>query len=399
MSEPVVRKLTESEHRSAWELFHASLLRPAPDDKRWDSVKARWETGRVFGGFVDDMLSGSAMSFPSTLAVPGGQAIPAACVSGVGVRADQTRRGLLTALMRAQLADLYDRGEVAAMLHASEAGIYGRFGYGVATRGKRLSLYRAHARIRPEVPSSGSVRIVDSDNVPKQLPQIYERMGLHRPGMIDRPPAWWDYLSTVEHVVTAVHTSGDGVDDGYVQYRAKSSDFRFEDGKTTVYVLDFEVASPEAWAGLWRFLLSLDLADELLLSDRPLDERVELLLVDGRACWMKGTSDDLWLRLVDVPAALAARSYGDAPPVVLEVRDTFLPENSGNYQISSEGATRTSHAAQLSMDADTLAALYLGDTAVSTMASVGRVTVAEHSLKRADLLFATTDVPWCGTNF
>ncbi len=155
-----------------------------------------------------------------------------------------------------------------------------------------------------------------------------------------------------------------------------------------------------AGAGLLRYLLSVDLVDEIKIWNRPLDEPLEWLLTDYRAVKTGVVEDDTWLRLADVEEALAARTYDGPGSVVIEVRDAFLPANSGRYEISANGAVRTDAAAGLSLDVDALAALYLGDVAPSTLAKAGRVQALDaEALPVADTLFATPELPWMNTGF
>ncbi|MGP4015758.1 GNAT family N-acetyltransferase [Saccharopolyspora sp. 5N708] len=189
MTQHEVRPLTESEFREAYELFRRALLEPPSKDEDWARNSGRYEPGRVLGAFVDGELAGTVMSTTNVLAVPGGRRLSAGAVTAVGVRADHTRRGLLTALMRAQLHDVGQRGEPLAMLHASEAVIYERFGYGVATRARNVELARVRAAFRADAPLGGRVRLVESpkaetgDDLADDLPAVcVVPAGPDRPG-------------------------------------------------------------------------------------------------------------------------------------------------------------------------------------------------------------------------
>lgn len=399
MGELDIRALEESEFRGANSLFRAALHKPPANDEQWDYGRPAYQVGRAFGAFAGDTLVGTTDSFLSTLALPGGTTLPMAAVTRVGVRADHTRRGVLTGMMRTQLEQCARAGEVLAGLHPSEAAIYGRFGYGMATLCRDLRLRPRRVSFRPEVPVEGEVRLLDSEAARTTLPGLYARLGAYRPGVMARPDHWWTLVveRTVragEHLVAAVHTGADG-DDGFVLYKPGTAEF-----PVTMEVVDFHAAGPAAVNGLWRFLMGIDLVEQFLVHGRPTDDPIESMLVDRRACRTDLLEDDLWLRLVDVPAALAARAYGDADPVVIEVHDRFLPENSGRYRISPDGAERSSEAAQLGMDVATLATVYLGSTAPSALAGVGLVDVYDpDALDHADRLFATPTAAFCGTGF
>src|SRR5262245_54336083 len=134
MPEHVVEALPRAETRAAVQVFGRAIGMPPPDEPRLAAVEGGWEPGRSLGVRDDrGAIAATAWSFGCRAAVPGG-AVQASGVSRVGVRADRTRRGMLSALMRAQLADLAARGDVLASLRASEGVLYGRFGYGIATR-------------------------------------------------------------------------------------------------------------------------------------------------------------------------------------------------------------------------------------------------------------------------
>ena len=354
----------------------------------------------------DGSLVGTAMSFAVSTSVPGGAVLPAAAVSCVGVRADRTRRGVLTALIRAQLDDTTARGEVLSTLWASEARIYGRFGYGVATRGRSVRVARARG-LRPQAPAGGSVRLLDRAELPTVLPVLYDALALCRPGGITRPEGWWRLATETsgrDHVLAAVHTGRDGDDGFVVAVPARGDEF-----VRPLQVADFHAADPASTAALWGFLLGVDLTANVEASMRPLDEPLDLLLADPRDRTVTGEQDETWLRLVDVPTALAARAFPADPdrgatPVLLAVHDPLLPGNSGVYRLGDGAAERVAPlggcAAQLECGVAALASAYLGDRAPSALAATGWWTVHDPAaLSHADALFATTVAPWCGTHF
>lgn len=397
-----VRVLDPDEYRAANALFSTSMHFSPATDESWAVRGDAYQQGRVLGAFRDGTLVGTVLSHSGELSVPGDAVLPMAMVTAVGVRADQTRRGVLTALMRAQLTGL---AEPVATLRASEASIYGRFGYGVASRGRTVRITRGKAAFRATAPGSGSVRIMPITEAERQdlLPPLYEAVSRRRPGWAARPEGWWQAVRmwSLEQWATtlaAVHTGPDG-DDGFAVYRVA----RGEHDKT-LHVHDMFGANDAAWGALWRFLITIDLVATIKAELRPLDEPIEELFVDRRAVATTEIEDETWLRLVDVPAALAARTFDElgtgAGSVVIEVRDGFLAANSGRYRIGDGPARPVDEPAELAMDVDTLAQLYLGDIAPSVLAGVGRVDVVKSdALRVADRLFAVAGSPWCGTYF
>ncbi|WP_410657734.1 GNAT family N-acetyltransferase [Amycolatopsis sp. lyj-112] len=399
MSDFSVRLLRSDEDRAATDVFRRALHVKEMTDEEWAAIASSMQPDRGFGAF-DPELIGAVRSFDTEVTLPGGGTTPLAAVSLVGVRADRTRRGVLTALMRAQFEDLADRGCPAAMLHASEGAIYGRFGYGIAARGKSIEVDRHRARLRPEVPAGGEISLLGLEDTIAQWPSLFDALPRTRPGMIARTPHLWpgyerDVRRANGPTATAVHRGPDGVD-GYVTYIVERAHFG---APSILKILSFHHASPDAFAGLWRHLLSVDLVDRITAEKRPLDEPVELLFADLRQVTVQKIQDEGWLRLVDVATMLDARTY-QGEPIVIEVRDPFLEHNSGRYRLSSDGAARTTDPADLAVDADTLSMLYLGGWRASDLAVAGRVrATGESALDRADQLFSTRVNSWCGTFF
>lgn len=441
-----MRALGDDELRAAHDLVGATLHHRPVDDAQWAPRRISYAPGRTFGVFDPAEtatpgaggLVATAASYPSSTAVPGGAVLPVAAVARVGVRADRTRRGLLTALMRAQLDDLRSRGDVLALLCATETGIYGRFGYGVATRGRSVRVRASRTALRPQAPEGGPVRLLAPADLPAVPADVHDALALRRPGGITRPPGWWE-VATTRHesapLLAAVHTGPDG-DDGFALAVAVGGG---GSGGTagagfvrTLRVTDMHAADTTAAAALWRFLLGIDLVAHLEAALRPLDDPLDLLLADPRTEAVTEVADETWLRMVDVPAALAARSFPavvqpvgsvepvasaepggsvqpvrsaePTAPVLLAVHDPLLPDNAGVYRLGGGTAERVAPlgavAADLECDVAALSMAYLGDRAPSVLAATGWWTAHDPAaLPRADALFATGVTPWCGTHF
>jgi predicted acetyltransferase len=399
VSDYTVRALRPDETRAAGDLFRSTLHAQPVSDENWPLAERMYQPGRTLGAF-DTELIGTARSFDAELTVPSGKQLPVAAVTGVGVRPDRTRRGVLTELMRTQLTDAAARGVPVAALYASEASIYGRFGYGVTTLSRSYEIDRHKAVLRPEAPAGGEIELLRVDAALERLPEVYASLSEPRPGMMTRPAYWWPaferQLRRSESPMTTVVHHGPHGPDGYAIYVVERKSWA---DPSIMDIVGLRAGSDEAFAGLWRYLLAVDLVDKVRVEGRPLDEPTALLFTDLRACATTGGDDDLWLRLVDVPAALAAREY-EGEPVVLDVVDSLLPANSGRYRVSADKVARTDAPAELRLGVDTLAMLYFGAWRASALAATGRIQpVDQDAVARAGGLFRTRVSAWCGTHF
>lgn len=397
-----VRVLADDEILQAETVFRTAMVGFPPPDATPDELSELHEPGRALGVHDGGDLVGTAESYGSWMVVPGGKRVPHAAVTHVGVLPTHTRRGILTALMRRQLEDIAARGEVAASLRASEAGIYDRFGYGVASECATFDVTRRLAVLRDSVPAGSPVRLADPRTSWKQFADIYEPAAWT--GAIGRYDSWWRSQERWAGKDTgpqyAVVTS-DGK--GYARYRPDTSGEWFASDNRTVVVGDFVAHTDAAYAGLVRHLVTLDFTDTVRFAERPTDDPLPLLFTDRRTVRAKGVRDETWLRLVDVPAALAARRYATGPVVVIEVEDPLLPSNRGRYRIGGrphEVARPDSSRPDLTVGVAALASVYLGGTRWSALAQAGQAT--EHragAIAAADQLFATAAAPFAGTYF
>ena len=397
------RPVTEDELRGANDIFRAALHTKPASDEFWAVLAKAYLADRTFGAFDGDRQVGTAMSLPANLTVPGGAMLPTAAVTYVGVRSDYRRRGALTGMMRAQLEDCAARGDVLAILHASEPGIYGRFGYGLASLVRTVRVNSQRAALRKEVPVTGTVRLLDKDEIVPRLRAAHPSLDPTRAGYMSRSAQWWvlgyERRLLDDQLLVAAHLNPAGEVDGWVAYQPADNDSDDPRANSNLQVLDFQAADQGVENDLWRYLIGIDLVDDIVVYFRPADDPIEEILVDAYAVRSE-RDDELWVRLVDVPAALAARTYGVAEPVVIEVDDPVLPANSGRYRVGPHGMAPTADAPALTMAADTLGKLYLGTFRASTLAAIGRITVTDPAaLPAADRLFAVDRPAFNGTLF
>jgi predicted acetyltransferase len=362
------------------------------------------EPGRTVGAFVGGQLVGTADAVTSRLTLPGGAIVGHAAVTRIGVLPSFTRKGIASELMRHQLGDIAARGEVVASLRASEATIYERYGYGVASSSQTAEIQTARAALRPGVGAGGPVRLLDTDQAWDVLPRIYAENRPSRPGTVDRPQVWWRSVrlrteSSPAPSYVAVHGER-GSESGFARYRPIDTERWFVSDQRTIVVEDFFAPTTEAYLGLLRFLLGLDLIDRVVFWMLPLDDPLPWLLVDRRAIRVTAVHDETWLRVVDARRALAARRYVGDGAITVAVNDPVLSNNSTRFTITGAGAEPTGRHPELRVDAAGLAAVLLGGTTWRDLAVAGLARADDPAaLDAADQLFAVHQAPYAGFFF
>jgi predicted acetyltransferase len=396
---------SEDDLIAAANVFRAAMIGfPPMSGLRPGQITELLEPGRTVGAIVDGQLVGTADAVTSRLTLPGGAIVGHAAVTHIGVLPSHTRQGIASALIRHQFRDIAARGEVVATLRASEATIYGRYGYGVASSSQTLEVQTARARLRPDVGTGGPVRLIDTAHAWDTLPRIYAENRPSRPGTIDRPTVWWQgsrlrsELSSGAGYV-AVHGQP-GAESGFVRYRPVDTERWFVSDQRTIAVEDFFAPSAEAYLGLLRFLLGLDLIDRVVFWMLPVDDPLPWLLADRRAVRVTAVHDETWLRIIDVRAALSARRYVGDGTVTIAVNDSRLQHNSATFTIGRGGAEPTDRPPQLEVGVEGLSAVLLGGTTWRDLAVAGLARAHDPAaLAAADQLFAWPDAPHAGFFF
>jgi predicted acetyltransferase len=384
------------------------------------------EWDRTFGATLpdhgEDELVGMTATYSLHLPVPGA-VVDCAGLTWVGVHPGARRRGVLRAMMAQHLEHAAERGEPVSGLHAAEQPIYGRFGYGLACHQLQLTLPRG-AELR-DVPGADAVRLrlehADADRHADRLAECFALVGRERPGMVDRPSAGLR-LEPLDDQLAARRTaeplrvllaepdpspdcsSGpDAALRGYALFRRRSAwDGAIPNG--TVLVRELVARDPAAARALWGRLVDLDLTSTVETDDRPLDDPLLHLLQDYRAARPR-LVDGLWVRLVDLPAALAARRYSTHVDVVLGVTDPLLPRNAGGWRLRGgpDGpgeCTPTQAEPDLLLDVRELAAAYLGSVTLAALAGAGLVREQRPgALRRASAAVQWPVAAYCGWGF
>lgn len=399
-----LRPISEAEFEPFALCAAASFGYDAPPEERAMRV-AVFEFDRTLAAFDGDEIAGTGAIFSFDMTVPGGAAVPAAGVTWISVKPTHRRQGILRQIMRRQLDDVGERGEPLAALWASESQIYGRFGYGLAAESAVVRIDRRHAEIAFEPPGDGRARLVDRERALATWPGIYERALRARPGMYTRHRAWWEnrVLRLHDHAPAGfsgqflVQFEEDGDPTGYLKYRRKMDYERWAPAGALL-VTELMAVTNAAYAGLWRYVFGVDLVTTIEAPLRPLDEPLWWMLHDPRRL-VREPHDSLWVRLMDVPAALSARRYSAEGRVVFEVSDEFCPRVAGRYELAGgpEGAScrRTTADAGIRLGIAELGAVYLGGARFQALARAGRVDGDPAHLRLADAMFAWDPLPWC----
>jgi predicted acetyltransferase len=373
-----------------------------PTPERAEKFSQSLPFERMHAAREDGSIVGGAGVFPFELSVPGA-IVRCAGVTVVGVYPTHRRRGVLRAMMRAQLDDIHARGEPIAALWASEETIYGRFGYGMASYTGEISLAREHSEFAHPFEPRGRLRLLEPSEALEQLPPIWERALQQTPGMFRRERPWWE--NRVVHDPPERREGGgpkrfallelDGEPQAYAIYRHNP---KWDEGSSAARLGIVEAigATPRGTAEIWRFLLDVDWQASISADLLPIDHPLFFLLAKPRRMKYR-LSDGIWVRLVDVGAALSARSYAHDGEVVFEVADAFAPWNEGRWKLAGGSCERTDDDADLRCDVTALGSVYLGGFTFAELARGLRVEeLREGAIDRADSIFRRTGVaPWC----
>jgi predicted acetyltransferase len=401
--------------------MHAFHGRP-PTDQRWADIIGSFEFDRSLAAFDGDLPVGISGVYSLRMALPGAVA-PVAGVTFIAVLPTHRRRGILSSLIRRQFAGIRERGEAVAVLWSSEAGIYGRYGYGAASWHATFSFGRGDGQLGRHAPSAGPglrLRLAEPGSARPDLAKVYDAELPARPGMFARDELWWnralagpDGASSESDPLRCLIAEDDSGPRGYALYSGTSK----WDGATflpdsALSIREMLATDPAAAAAIWADLLSRDLTEEFTAELRPADDPLLHMLADPRRARPR-IADGLWARLVDLPQALALRRYACPVDVVIEVTDALLPQNAGRWRLSTSAGPGPAGApglaascapatgpADIALDVSALGASYLGGTRLGTLAGAGLVT--EHRPGAVATLSAAMSwdpAPWCPVIF
>ncbi|WP_329581255.1 GNAT family N-acetyltransferase [Kitasatospora sp. NBC_01250] len=389
-----IRTITEDDLEAWGSAVTVGFLRPGlpgvPEYRR-----LRHFAGRTQGAYDGDRCVATFRSMPYELTLPGGRLLPVSAITGVTVTQTHRRRGLLSRMMDNELASARERGEAVAILIAAEYNIYGRFGFGPATRthGWRVDLRRAGglradlptADEFGDVPAAGRIDLVSMDELGRLGRELHDRWRLGQPGAINRDQAHWGLLTGSTTIpgqdwkepFAVVHRDAGGAVTGLAVYRVEDK-WVANNPECTLVVEDFLALDRPTAVSLWRYLCSVDWVGTLVVNNIAPDDPLPFYFKDPRAVRQhEDSSDFMWLRVLDVPAAFAPRRLAGAGRVVLEVSDP-AGYAAGRWALVSDAdgtgrAEPTGDRADLALDARALGSLYLGAESAARLAAAGLV--------------------------
>ena len=386
-------------------------------DAEFEHDRLQLELDRIIGAVDGDAWVGAGGACAFRLTVPGGE-VGAAGMTAIGVVPSHTRRGVLRQMMRWLFDQARERGEPVAILWASESAIYQRFGYGMGTLVGTFDIERLRVRFARPAEPVGRMRLVDRDEAIRLIPPVYEAVRPAMPGAVSRHDVKWRH-ELLDDAEWTRRGNGpkfmavlevDGAARGYAIYRVKN-DWDERGPNNTITTMEVVGVDAAAERAVWEWVFGIDLVGHVKGWRVQVPHPLMLQLAEPRRLGMN-VREGLWLRILDVRAALEARTYRGPGSLTLELTDKFCPWNAGRWGLSVDGdgtvpgargvasVTPFTGDPDIILDTSDLAAVYLGAFRFGDLARAGRVVECRSgAVAAADALFATAVAPWCSTMF
>lgn len=407
-----IRTATQDDDlRAALETITTAFLDRPDIDRLAEQISRRWERDRAWLALDGTSIVGTFRTFPTEITLPGLTLLPAAAVAAVTVLPTHRRQGILTRMAAAEHAAMRERGEPVALLYASEFGIYGHFGYGPSTRWASWSIDRTRTSFVPGT-DEGTVELVRADaDVRDAVRALYDAWRRIQVAELRRRDFTWDVRLGLDEDPfdgrwkgwLVLHRDDAGRLDGFLRYKSETV-WSGSLPQNKLIVQDLFGLGRNAEQALWRYLMTVDLVTTVRAEGRPVEDAILYLVSNPRAIKTEDLTDGLWVRVIDVPRALAARGYEREGSVILEVVD---PEASGGrwrvaLDASAAGATcvETTRSADLTIPVTALGSVYLGAHDLRDIAlRTGADEHAPGAMATAAALFRAAREPWCSTFF
>jgi len=382
-------------------------VRSAPEAfAAWSRILERDRTFVLHDG---PTIVGGGSVYTFSLAIPGGS-LPVGGLTAVGVLPSHRRRGALRSLMQRVIGDALARREPAAVLWASEGAIYGRYGFGMAALRGTITAPRHQVRFVPPVPDHGRIRLLEIDEAQRVLPPVWDRAAAVTPGVFSRSATWWEAevlddspwrrMGAGARFIPAIEV--DGRIEGYAFYRVRP-EWDHLGPRNVLEVREVVAPDPAAELALWRFLFEMDLVATIKGFNVPVDTPLFLRTDDPRRLDLT-VGDGMWLRILDVPAALGARTWAADGEIVLEVADDLVPAVAGRWRLAVRDGraevARSTAQPDAALGVADLSSLFLGGIRAVDLWRAGRIGVTDPAiLVRLDQLHAVARRPWCPAVF
>jgi predicted acetyltransferase len=405
MTDITIRPVTDEEFPAFVQGFMDGFGNDVPWDGFVEAIRSTLPAERTLAAFDGDEIVGTFGGYDFVLSVPGGT-VPMEGTTVVTVFPTHRRMGLMRMMMAKHLENAANAGYPVAGLWASESDIYRRFGFGVATHGNEIEMDGSNIHFSNQVPK-GMVSRLSLDEAKTVLPPIYAGVFAKTPGMVQRSDAWWnnevlvdgDWMKRGRSAKRIVVYNGADGPDGYAIYRQKGGHTRDGHANGSVDVSEVVAATPEADVSLWSYLAHIDGFPKVKYWAMPLDSSLALMVTEPRRVHTVRQSDALWVRILDVEAALSGRTYERDGSFVFRVVDPFRQKTERGYELSvSNGVGTCKQSGKdpvFEIDVDVLGALYLGGANALLYAEAGRIRGADAAVVTLHGVFRTHLQPWC----
>lgn len=376
--------------------------RPREEPERPQELLPEW----TLCALEDGVLATTYAAFPFTVYMNGATAA-AAGVTAVTTLPWYRRRGYLRQIMAYDFRRMHDEGGPAlAILYASMAAIYQRFGYSIVSTHLRYAVEPQHITFTESKPVPGRMVGFTRDDLSLVRP-LYDAVAADRTGYLVRGDHEWQHLTVGygQELPLMVAYVEDGEAQGYVVYwpEQKPREAFQMGGTVTAYVGDFIWRTPAAYRALWDYLRRIDLAHQIICYRMPFDDPAKDLFLEPRMLHAM-EMDGILARIVDVDRALAQPGYQAEGRISFEVQDEMAPWNAGRWEMEVGGGDacvrRTDQTPELTMPVGTLASILFGHFSASQGSRMGRLDVHDQdALDRWDNLFRTKLPPACANGF
>lgn len=373
-----------------------------PDNLVASATRPEW----TLCAFDGRRLVSSFSTIPFTMRA-NGVALPIGGVSAVGTLPEYRRRGLVRRIMTQAFADMRDAGRPVAALWASQAAIYQRFGYAMASVLRSYAVDTVDIDFHDGYEGSGHVERVDMASGYDQIKQVYMRFVADRMGYLHRAQALWRLGPLEEreadgpiHIALSHGASGP---DGYAIYTLRENRRDHPTRSQEIVVRDLAWLSPAAYRSLWMFFKRHDLVGRVRWNNAPSDDPAIEYFLEPRLLEARD-NEGFWIRLVDVAAALKGRGWTTDGELSITVRDDPLaPWNTGSYRLAVSGGAAEvlpcTAATDIEISVKALASLHVGRRSARELSAWGLLDGDADAVRRADALFATRHAPHCPDHF